>query len=664
MKKIIHAGLLLGAITISILSCKKDFISEPGNKKFLNEEIELDRYTQIWSNAKSIRNSNPYSMSTMRKVRALLSNSNDEEIKAIGEKELSTDNIQYYYKIPLNTNDNRSALQDWLAADESRSVFDFPIDSVSLHPDDFEGKLNGIYQTDHAYTNTFSNDPLPSSITATIIDTLYIPNSQSSSDELFLDVVANVLTANIGAQYLQLFDESDPGLVDDIEEIYDMVTMSGSTDMLHFNPDHEDIGLVFQGTIDEIIGSIKGWSRNPPSLNDRGSIAFWETERQQFEGVRNVRIKLVHFTGLTHTAHMYNTDETGNFNIGWLLPGSGTFVIEFANNKTKVIDADIKNFGSGVWSVLNLPYAARDVRFYWYSQPGDKTIRYAHGTKSALWGMIMNGIREANQYAVDESLRSNVNNSPFLTVYGVYSGARLAMGTGSAPMFAHTGASSGGLNWLYSLFSLVGTAPHVISNNPDLLISQSQDNPFASSALRQTIYHEYGHSLHYFKAGDLFWSDNVLKTIGQNGAPPNEGYGAAINTQPGDFFSLTEGWADYVGHSFAFKKYGAAANNITEWDVWTNSNVTGNYQTILEEVPTYFNDFIPRGLFYDLIDNNTNEPLFDNVGSFTMADIYNALMKGTIPTSPAYSIQQFRERWEQLHPDVNNELLFNRYNIQ
>jgi hypothetical protein len=51
----------------------------------------------------------------------------------------------------------------------------------------------------------------------------------------------------------------------------------------------------------------------------------------------------------------------------------------------------------------------------------------------------------------------------------------------------------------------------------------------------------------------------------------------------------------------------------------------------------------------------------DNRG-FTMNSIYHALMKGT--NVPVYSIQQFRERWEQLHPDANNALLFNRYNIQ
>src|SRR5690606_30075797 len=103
-----------------------------------------------------------------------------------------------------------------------------------------------------------------------------------------------------------------------------------------------------------------------------------------------------------------------------------------------------------------------------------------------------------------------------------------------------------------------------------------------------------GHSLHYFKAGDLFWSDNILKTIGQNGAPANEGYGAAINTIPGDFFSLTEGWADYVGHSFAAKRYPATLTfeeTISDQNGFILYSANANYSTHLENNPNYFNWF-------------------------------------------------------------------------
>jgi hypothetical protein len=363
---------------------------------------------------------------------------------------------------------------------------------------------------------------------------------------------------------------------------------------------------------------------------------------------------------------MYKTDELGNFNLPWFFPGTGTMVFEFTNNKVKVIDADFKSVGAGIWTILNLPYAARHVEWYFYTQPSNIGVHFDHGTKKALWGMIMNGIQESNQYAVQENLRSNVNQSPFLSVYAMYSGARPSMGSGSAPMLAHTGANSAQLDYLYGLFGLVGAAPHGLSSMPDLLICQSEDVPYTSSDLRQTIYHEYGHSLHYFKAGDLFWSDNILKTIGQNGAPANEGYGAAINTIPGDFFSLTEGWADYVGHSFAAKRYPATLTfeeTISDQNGFILYSANANYSTHLENNPNYFNWFIPRGLFYDLTDADRPEEIaFDRINGFTMNSIYHALMKGT--NVPVYSIQQFRERWEQLHPDVNNSNLFDFYNIQ
>jgi hypothetical protein len=95
-----------------------------------------------------------------------------------------------------------------------------------------------------------------------------------------------------------------------------------------------------------------------------------------------------------------------------------------------------------------------------------------------------------------------------------------------------------------------------------------------------------------------------------------------VSVENGKFFALSEGWADYVGHTYAFMKYG---NNVqeTELNEWTQQNVTGNYQQLLEEVPTFFNDFIPRGLFYDLTDGlNPNENFFDNIQGFSINNHY------------------------------------------
>ena len=132
------------------------------------------------------------------------------------------------------------------------------------------------------------------------------------------------------------------------------------------------------------------------------------------------------------------------------------------------------------------------------------------------------------------------------------------------------------------------------------------------------------------------------------------GYGDDIDTSPGNFFALSEGWADYVGHTFAFMKYGNNVNDVVAFNAWTQQAVTGNYRLLLEQVPTFFNDFIPRGLFYDLTDGGTNEN-FDNIQGFTINQIYQKLNPNMT------RIQQFRTKWDTDHPNTNNAALFNEY---
>lgn len=71
----------------------------------------------------------------------------------------------------------------------------------------------------------------------------------------------------------------------------------------------------------------------------------------------------------------------------------------------------------------------------------------------------------------------------------------------------------------------------------------------------------------------------------------------------------------------------------------------------------FFNDFIPRGLFFDLTDAGNNEPLFDRINGHSTNQIYQLL------TQDIYTIQEFRDIWELTYPSVDNNDLFNQYNI-
>ncbi len=90
----------------------------------------------------------------------------------------------------------------------------------------------------------------------------------------------------------------------------------------------------------------------------------------------------------------------------------------------------------------------------------------------------------------------------------------------------------------------------------------------------------------------------------------------------------------------------------------TTYDSLGQLSVLLEEVPTFNNNFIPRGLFYDLMDDGDNlNETFDQISGFSVNQIYQHL------TPFNYTIQDFRASWENQHPDINNALLFDRYNV-
>ncbi len=105
-------------------------------------------------------------------------------------------------------------------------------------------------------------------------------------------------------------------------------------------------------------------------------------------------------------------------------------------------------------------------------------------------------------------------------------------------------------------------------------------------------------------------------------------------------------------------KYGnVSARNVTYSTDGTITlyDVTAPYLTHLENNPTFANSFIPKGLFYDLTDGWNPQENFDNIQGFTTNDIYQKL------NPRMYTIQQFRTRWENDHPNANNNTLFNEY---
>ncbi len=602
----------------------------------------------------------PYSLKVVRALREHSAATGSDSLQMVLNAPLKADNHFLYYVIDLATEDQAGALNAWMEADSQNLVVRYPIDSVSMYPHLFTEQIMEEYgdQNERFYVTIPMGTPLPNDIGATILDTLYVPDA----DERALDFMLNLWTANFSNSYISYLQVASPALYDFAMKVHNEERYVPQG----FDPIDPGTGNDWRNPFGT---ANNGQFFTPRELFDNGGmtgitnpvrqvrgISFQESTLQANEGIRGLRVVATRFVVFQRIT---NTNINGEFEVD--LPRFGYVGINyiFKNNELQIRGTDFSHHTAAGKMVSGLKAAFLayvPVMHFQFCDPfrniNDLVINFAHGTKKALWGLTYNSIQEANRYTIDLNMRNGGGNK-YLDVLCNYAQNG---GPSAAPMLRYVYNFPGGPDYIFRLFQLsayVGTSlPGVL---PDMIITGQKNDPEDTHELRHTIYHEYGHTLHYFKANVMdndHWKRNIALS-------PPPGYGDNINSTRGSYFALSEGWADFIGHTYNFRKYG---NNATaeEWNRWVIPNVTvrGNYQRLLEEVPTFFNDFIPRGLFYDLTDANTpNESNFDLINGFTINQIYQHL------TPFNYTIQDFRLSWENQYPDANNALLFNRYNV-
>jgi hypothetical protein len=170
---------------------------------------------------------------------------------------------------------------------------------------------------------------------------------------------------------------------------------------------------------------------------------------------------------------------------------------------------------------------------------------------------------------------------------------------------------------------------------PDIAYNHGDENPLLSDQVKDTYYHEFGHASHWNSLNDNnYWLDNIGYIV------ENQGYGdgTAIGY---DKCATIEMWGFHIGPSYTDGKYLLQHSNFP----FLNQN-RARYINLLEGggglncggMPCDFrfvNNFIPRGLILDLIDDNVNDyptpgefediPVVDNVNGFTNNSIFIGL---------------------------------------
>jgi len=639
------------------LGCKKEF-SEQTKNSLTTTSIESTTEVDPWV---AYRKYSPYSTKVVNALRTRLATAADETIQTHLFAELKPQNYYLYYKVSIQSEANAVALNNWLEADTSNIVLRYPLDSVAMFPHLYtQDRLEALEENNiEFYTTVPIATPLPSNMNAILLDTLYVPDET----ENVLDFTLNLVTANVSQDYVNFLAEEAPEIYDNVLEFINgnyFIDNLLTDDGLGSNTDN------FNDQIRKVTGPVESYDRTfGPGIRNaevHRNVSFDDNTLGRREGVNNLQVIVTrfHFIGRSVTS----TNIDGNFSRRMDRYGAVAVNLVFGRDKVRVRSFDVgsNTVASAIFNILKSALQVSVPATHLSIVNGthnvnNYSINFSHGSKKALWSITYNGIQEANQNTVNLGMRNSVGNSPFLDVLCYYHNKSNGLGVASAPMLGmgHVSSFGNGVKLILKvtdLIAFVGSSlPGIL---PDVIISQTRTNPINSHDLRQTIYHEYGHTLHYFKANTTnnnHWVDNINHSLG-------DGYGTAINETRGAFFSLSEGWADYIGHTYAFTKYGTNLNTVTEINAWTGLPITDNYQGILERVPTFFNNFIPRGLFYDLTDaNTTQENWFDRINGHSSNQIYQLLSPAVI------TIQQFRAVWENTYPDINNADLFNRYNI-
>jgi hypothetical protein len=534
---------------------------------------------------------------------------------------------------------------------------------VCLHPENFIGDdaFNTYYNDPtRFYTTVPTSTPIIADINATVLDSLYIPGE----DEPILDFTCHLLTGNLDESYLQSLQSVDSNAFNIIDTMYaNGFTLDNDIDFNNarmINRMAKSTGL-FSSIVNWITNlfTSTNWFSTWAYKRPVGNISFKDNNLSgsNLEGVMNVKMTMIHYayTGFGSGFFPVTTDGSGNYSFySGIPPGLGLWFVTFDNSKVKVKNLNTSSVGliNTIGSVLTSALPAQTApRFYFWNDLPTLSRDFDENSYEAQWSMINNGIQQGNilSKASNIAIRSSSATDPKLTVIASYSNSGSWFGLGGTPMIGHTNSAfmTGGLSWISSWTGLsVPSAPSII-DAPDMFIAQRKNFPYPSHELRRTIYHEYGHSLHYFKVGDAFWGDNIHKTV------YDSPYGTNVTENPGNFFALTEGWADYIGELYAFIKYGT---NLTFTETAGLDVATGDYQDHLEKVRWYQSDFIPRGIFYDFTDGGTYEP-FDQISGFKPGDIYNLF------GSSQKTIQQFKSSWMSAHPNTNNVTLFAKYNL-
>lgn len=646
---------------------------------------------------------NPYSMKNIREVKSLfeyLSVAPEEETGEMTQEEremlhnlavMPTEESEkkLYVSWQPNGKAQVSNFADALKADSTIQIVPYPIDSTTykmqnqadddMNPGQYlenfrnEGKVYAVLTPQQLANFTAQATPQ-------ILDTLYFPKQE----EAMLEVFAHLITDNIDEQTMITLAAQYPALYQEIHQMLKEGGFQGNKQKFV----RRWIGRIVRGAV-RIVRHIRsvfsvaisglsaafGWGTMPT-----GSVRVQDDISGKTVPVVNVSVNTIHW-GRIVTAR---TTNNGLYAMGntRMLFGSIVF-LSFENQNARVTAVDIR----AEWIVpslvgaFTLPSAIHVVGFKSARDMSNMQHDFLTHSQPKYWCTILNALHEYRTIAQQRQ----VMRPEKLLIWAVWANQRLAA---SAPMFGYIAGDIG--DRTSSVSSLLGLkfmpaalVTYLEAFLPDVILTEANQvpNPSLLSVFNPTTgqttidpnhfslterikafaYHEFAHTSHYFKVGTDYWNTFIYHTVSSNLA--NDTYGSNITSLPGRFCALPEAWAQYMAYQVGMQYY---PTHQAWFPDGLNNRVFVN-RTLVEHAEInemFYRDFIPCGLFYDLMDANPNplvpsriEP-YDNISGYTTKQIFD-LMESNVQ-----SMQEYRIRFERTYgANANTQNLFNHYGL-
>lgn len=231
-------------------------------------------------------------------------------------------------------------------------------------------------------------------------------------------------------------------------------------------------------------------------------------------------------------------------------------------------------------------------------------------------------------------------------------------GSAAAPMFAKTGFHWVSLGPMPTILSALFLIPNIGPSlgvlfevlvsvmlvwAPDVVYMYGGES-MVSDRVKETWYHEFGHAAHFNALNNnTYWNENIMYVIANEINGNNPPYGT--RGTPGGFerAAIIESWGYHIGPDFSDREYGLShsrSGSSTDPIFIERRRWKFAEESFVPDIAPpmagggVLDNFIPKGLCLDLIDNNALNPtdvtdgVTDPILGFTNSNYFNAIVTG------------------------------------